>query len=130
VPEPERDMRFRRQEKIEGRGISPRRLAAAKRALQRQADALPLFSAQIKAEQPTPEERIINHDNNFADWKQGCRDAAAKTWREARAKLRALPREEQEMILKYWNKSGMPAAAHYFATVMHQYIEQGWRPEQ
>ena len=118
-------IRFKRALKSEKRGVTPRRLAAAKRTLKRQADALPLFSEQIRAEQPTPEERIRNFDDDHAEWAQGMRDHDAISWRKSRAQLRALPREKQKVILAFWNKSSMPADACYFATVMHNYIEQG-----
>ena len=118
-------IRFKRALKSEKRGVTPRRLAAAKRTLERQADALPLFSAQIKSEQPTPEERIRTFDDSHAEWAQGMRDHYAKIWRKARAQLRSLPKKEQEVVLKFWNKSSMSADASYFATVMHNYIEQG-----
>lgn len=118
-------IRFKRALKSEKRGATPRRLAAAKRALRRQADALPLFSEQIKDEQPTPEERIKSFDNSHAEFAQRLRDHDAKSWRKARVQLRSLPREEQEVVLTFWNKSSMPANAGYFATVMHNYIEQG-----
>lgn len=118
-------IRFKRALKSEKRGVTPRRLAAAKRALKCQADALPLFTEQIRAEQPTPEERIRNFDDNYAERAQGWRDHDAERWRKARAQLRALPKKEQEVVLGFWNKSSMPADASYFATVMHNYIEQG-----
>lgn len=89
-------IRFKRALKSEKRGVTPRRLAAAKRTLKRQA----------------------------AEWAQGMRDHDAESWRKARAQLRSLPREEQEVVLTFWNKSSMPANASYFATVMHNYIEQ------
>ena len=117
-------IRFKRALKSEKRGVTPRRLAAAKRTLKRQAEALPLFSEQIRAEQPTPKERIRTFDNNHAEWAQGMRDHDAEKWRKARAQLRSLPKEEQEVVLTFWNKSSMPANAVYFATVMHNYIEQ------
>ena len=118
-------IRFKRALKSEKRGVTPRRLAAAKRTLKRQADALPLFSEQIRAEQPTPEERIRNFDDSHAEFAQRLRDHDAESWRKARAQLRSLPREEQEVVLTFWNKSSMPADAGYFATVMHNYLEQG-----
>jgi hypothetical protein len=118
-------IRFKRALKSEKRGLTPRRLSAAKRALSRQADALPLFSKQIKAGQPTPKERIRSFDDNHAEWAQGMRDHDAERWKKARAQLRSLPKKEQEVILTFWNKSSMPANASYFATVMHNYIKQG-----
>ena len=118
-------IRFRRELKSKKRGVTPRRLAAAKRTLKRQADVLPLFSEQIRAAQPSPEERIRTFDDNHAEWAQRMRDHAAENWRKARAQLRALAKEEQTVILEFWNKSSMPADACYFATVMHNYIEQG-----
>ena len=74
--------------KTKARGITPRRLAAAKRALKRQRDKYPLFADQIAARQPTPEERIWEMDIKFVLQWDKLRQATCKKWLELRRIIR------------------------------------------
>jgi hypothetical protein len=69
------------------RGITPRRLIAAKTALRRERERFPLFADQVAEEQPTPDERIAHFDERLLNGDQGQRDLAAKHWRWARRQL-------------------------------------------
>jgi hypothetical protein len=100
------------------RQITPRRLGAAKRALAREREHRPLLAQQIASEQPTPEQRIRDHDAQAnAHW-QHIRDHCAATWRSARSILFALPGAEREALLDEWNRSSLPGSAGYFADFM------------
>lgn len=99
----------------EPRGITPRRLSAAKRALSRERDRLPLLAGQVAAEQPTPEDRIQHFDRQLLEHDQAHRDLAAKHWRWGRTQLSFLSAEIRVAILAAWNASSIPANAHYFA---------------
>ena len=97
------------------RGVTPRRLAAAKRALKRQRDRLPLFADQVSQEQETPEERIERFDLELLAHDQRFRALAAKHWRWGRRLLRRQTTEVQQEILAKWNRSPIPPDAAYFA---------------
>ena len=86
-------------------------------------DSYPLFGAQIADEQPTPEERILTHeDENAAHW-QSIRDHRARVWRETRAIVHGLPREEREAVLAAWQQSTIPASSAYFADFVRRFLE-------
>ena len=63
------------------RGITSRRLAAARRALAKERQRLALFAEQVAAEQLSPEERITQADLDLLEYDQGHRELAAKHWR-------------------------------------------------
>lgn len=124
-------IRFKRYGRIEEqtRGITPRRLAAAKRALQRERDKMPLFADMIAETQPTPEERITKLDAGLIEQMIENRQEVAEKWREIRRKLREMPVDEREHLLWYWNRSMMPADTTYLSGLIYQWTERGWRPE-
>lgn len=96
------------------REITPRRLAAAERALRLEREWLPLFADQVAAEQPTAEERIKRIDAEHAEYWQSHRDVAASHWRWARGILSQHPAYAADILAK-WEVSSIPSAAAYFA---------------
>ena len=101
------------------RPLTERRLAAARRALQREQDECPLFANDIADEQPTPEERLRAIDaRQVAHW-QRIRDFNAQTWRAARRILFSLPAGEREQLLAAWQSAPCPASASYFADFLY-----------
>ena len=96
------------------RGVTPRRLAAAKRALARERARYALFAVEVAAEQPSPEERITAADLAMLDYDQGHRDLAAKHWRWGRKQLSRYPDIAAEILSK-WNRSWIPDTGTYFA---------------
>ncbi len=82
------------------RGITPRRLSAAKRALQKQRERLPLFADQVAAEQGTHEERTEHFDQRQLEREQGHRDLAARHWRWGRYQLSQLSAEIRLEIIE------------------------------
>ena len=97
------------------RGPTPRRLAAAKRALSREQQRYALFADQVAAEQETPQERIDRFDQRVLNQDQGHRDLAAKQWRWGRRQLDTVPAQTKAEIIEAWNRSFAPPEAHYFA---------------
>lgn len=124
-------IRFKRYGRIEEqvRGITPRRLAAAKRALQRERDKLPLFADIIAETQPTPEERITKIDTGLIGQMFEARNRIAAKWRECPRALRAMPADESAHLLWHWNRSMMPADTTYLSGLIHSWTVNCWRPE-
>lgn len=108
-------MRHSTVHKVGMRPVTGRRIAAAKRFLQKERDKAPLFAAEIEAEQPTPEERIQKHDAGFVAFWQEFRNHDARVWRKARALLRTLPADAQAEIHARWQASSIPGNAAYFS---------------
>lgn len=108
------------------REVTPRRIAASRRALNREAEKLPLFAAQIRETQPTPEERIASIDAGqqqvIAEW----RTFRADMWRKGRAMLRELPLECQKDLIGKWNRGTCPADPAYFCDFVRTYKRTGF----
>ena len=114
-PQSSMGLRRRFPDRIEPRGITPRRLSAAERALARERGKLVLFAQQVLAEQESAEERIDRMDQSMIAYDQGHRDLAARHWRHGRRMLRSLPPELQTNLIEKWNGSCVPPNAAYFA---------------
>lgn len=112
------------QYRPEPRGVTPRRLSAAKRALRRERERLTLFASEVAEEQETPEERIDRCDREMLRADQGQRDLAAKHWRWGRSQLSSVRAEVRAEILDRWNKSWIPAHAAYFADFVHRELKR------
>ena len=108
------EIRRRVLERIEPRGVTPRRLAAAERVLAGERERLALFAGQVLAEQETAQERIDRIDADHLRREQVFRDLAARHWRVGRRMLRSLPNEVQAGLLEAWNRSSIPPDAAYF----------------
>ena len=102
-------------DRLEPRGVTPRRLAAAERTLDREREKLALFAQQVLAEQETAEQRIDRMDQAMIAYDQGHRDLAARHWRRGRRMLRSLPPDQQAALIGEWNRSSVPPDAAYFA---------------
>lgn len=113
-------MRFERfQIGKTSRPITNARLKAAERALKRQANKFPLFADQIRAEQPTAQERLEQFTQSETDWRKRMRDFNAQQWREGRRLLRSLPAEQHLGLIQKWNQKPCPADAGYFLDFLH-----------
>ncbi len=112
-------MKFARQSRTAFRPITGRRLSAARRALQREADKVALFPELQPTE--TPEQRIARLDANAEAHFQRLRDHTAATWRRARRAFRTLTPEQREQVLARWNAPTWhpPHEAHYLADLIH-----------
>jgi hypothetical protein len=87
-------MKFSPHIKATRRAITPRRLAAARRALQAQAEAVAMV--------------------------QRWRDHEAASWKRARRMFRALPPAQRaEVEARYWGNRFMPKTAVYLLETIH-----------
>ena len=112
-------MKFARQYRRVLRPVTGRRLSAARRALQRQADEVALFPELQPTE--TPEQRIARLDTDAKAHFQRLRDHTATTWRRARRAFRSLSAIQREQVLARWNAPTWhpPHEAHYLADLIH-----------
>ena len=98
------------------RPVTGRRLAAARRALQRQTEKVALFPELAPKE--TPAERVHRFDSDSVAMVQRMRDHQAQTWRKARRQLRALTPEQRAEVLAQWNNKFLPKTAVYLADIV------------
>ncbi len=112
-------MRFERYPRRVLRPITGRRLSAARRALQREADKVALFPELQPTE--TPEQRIARLDANAEAHLQKIRDHTAATWRRARRALRTLTPAQLAQVMARWHCPHWhpPHEAHYLADLIH-----------
>src|SRR5260370_37474937 len=82
-------MRFTRYPKGEAYQITPRKLAAARRAVQREKNRYPLFRELLKHQ--TAEDRLASIAVERETWWQEMRERQAHPWSKARQALRDLP---------------------------------------
>jgi hypothetical protein len=112
-------MRFIRYPKGEAFQITPRKLAAARRAVQREKDRYPLFSELVKHQ--TAEDRLTSIAVEQETWWQEMRDRQAQRWRKARQALRDLPTGPRTAIKRYWEICGYPGNPVYLLTLIHEH---------
>jgi hypothetical protein len=119
-------LRFeKRLYKTKARGIAPRRLAAAKRVLKKQRDKYPLFTDQIAARQPTPEQRILEMDAKFVEEWDKLRQAACKKWLELRRIIRKGICPELKMaFLSSWYNLSYPADPYYASDFLLRLVKE------
>lgn len=110
------------------RGVTPRRLAAARKALKSERDRRPLFADLVASTQPTPEERVQKADQGCIESTRDSRKIRADHWREARKQLRALSVEDRQGILDYWNRKVYPLTPEYLFGLIRSWTVDGWRP--
>ena len=111
-------MRFERYPRTVLRPVTGRRLSAARRALQRQADEVALFPELQPTE--TPQQRIARLNADAQAHHQRMRDHAAATWRRARLALRTLTPAQLAQVMERWHCPNWhpPHEAHYLADLI------------
>ncbi len=97
------------------RGPTPRRLAAANRALQRERDSLPLLAFELTCDQESAHQRIDRFDEALIAHDHVRRALAAQHWRWGRRALRQQSDHLRTLLIAKWNVSWLPPLAHYFA---------------
>jgi hypothetical protein len=112
-------LRFTRYPKGEPYQVTPRKFAAARRAVQREKDRYPLFPELLKHQ--TPEERLASIADERGRWWQETRDRHAKLWRKARRAWRELPAGRRAAIRRYWKICGRPGDPVYLLTLIHEH---------
>ena len=106
--------RYPKSDRPESRTVSPQRLAAAKKAVQKDKDSWALFPENVKHQ--TAEERISAWNVGAFEFWQDQRAHVAATWRRARARLRKLPALKRAGLIRYWQTVWTgPRACEYLA---------------
>jgi hypothetical protein len=113
-------MRITRYPKGEPYQITPRKLAAARRGVQKDKDRYPLFPELLKHQ--TAEERLASIANEQETWWQLMRDRQANVWRKARQALRDLPTGPRAAIKRYWEICGCPGDPVYLLTIIDEHM--------
>lgn len=121
-------MRYAVRHRLRPRGATPRRLAAAQRALRRECDRHALFAEQVRSEQGTAQQRIERFDQELLDADQRHRELAATQWRWGRRQIARLSAEVRAQILSQWNCSSIPPTAAYFADFVRRRMRQRGLP--
>lgn len=98
----------------ERREWTPLRVKAAARAVQREADAMPLFPELRRV--TTVDQRMEQMDTRSDAIATRLRAGRAAMWREARKFIRSLSDEDKARLLEKWNSEFMPGdPANIFA---------------
>ncbi|MDR1304077.1 MAG: hypothetical protein LBK76_02525 [Verrucomicrobiales bacterium] len=102
-------MRFLRKPVVAVKGITPRRLSAAKRRLQRRRDSWALFPEYWPTQ--SAEEDILEIDRKQLEGEVVDRQQRADEWRRLRRMIRQHPRRAD--ILRYWNACNYAGTPEY-----------------
>lgn len=108
-------MRHSIRPRLDLRGPTTRRLAAAERVLKRERMRFALFVSEILPDQEIPAQRIRRYDERFISQEDQHRQLAAKQWSRGRRMLENAPQEARDEIAAAWNASSIPPEAAYFA---------------
>jgi hypothetical protein len=112
-------MRFTRYPKGEAYQLTSRKVAAARRAVQREKDRYPLFPELLTHK--SAEERLAAIATRREEWWQDMRDRHAELWRRTRKALRELPAGPCAAIRRYWKICGCPGDPVYLLTIIHEH---------
>lgn len=112
-------MRFQRllktPPKIE---ITPRRVAAARRSVEKQKAKLGMFAGQFPVE--TVEERLDRIDRAHIDIQKWFRSSRAADWFKARRLLLSQPDEVRQSLIAEWNAAPYPGTPEYLLDFLHR----------
>jgi len=113
-------MRFRRWPHPTAYRETPRKRAAFLRKQRREREALPLFADAIAAGQHDVDEEMARRHVWWIDREHEQRRQRAARWREARARLFALPAPLRRKVRALWRACPYPADPASFADFLHQ----------
>lgn len=123
-------MLFKRMEKYEEIPVSNRKIAAAKRSIQRNKEKLEyqyaLFPELQKIEE-TVEERIAKYKVVSEEYKQRNRDYEAQQWRRGRQILRSLPSNLKNEVEQVWNAGNEAKTALNFVSTLWSELANKYR---
>lgn len=102
--------------------ITPKRLAAAKRALQRISDKDPLFAASITDDAAL--QRVLYYAENFKAKKQADRKHIAQQWLTLRKILRIVPPGVRTDFFDRWNRPNwnVPRKPEYGLDILRELL--------
>jgi len=104
---------------------SPRRLAAARRAVERDKEQNALTPELVRHQ--TAEERLAARNAEWAETERDWRQRKARAWLDCRRRLRALPPTTRRGVMIWWNRSHYPPTPEYLAGVLTG-VERGRSP--
>jgi len=113
-------MRFRRWPRPTAYRETPRKRAAFLRKQRLEREALPLFADAIASRQHSVDEEMARRHIWWDEREHDLRDARATRWREARARLFALPDPLRAKVRGLWRTCPYPADPASFADFLHQ----------
>lgn len=119
-------MRFTRYTLRCARTVTPGRVAAARRAVQRDLDSVPLFPHL--AHDPSPEARLARISAEESDRIATWRSHRAAQWRRARRTLAAVRPSLAAGIRRWWAAGVVPADPSYLLDSIWQALHRGWCP--
>lgn len=108
--------------------VTPRKLAAAKRAIEKDRERCGLFPEMMEFHRV--EDRIDAIANGRRQWVDEMRKNQVDSWRRARRLLRDLPATTQAGVRRYWAQSNMPGHPVYLLGLIHDAKAKGtcfWR---
>ncbi len=108
--------------------VTPRKLAAARRAIEKDRERCGLFPEMM--EFTTVDDRIDAIARGRRLWVAERRQIQAAGWRKARRRLRALPPITRAGITRYWAQAIMPGDPGYLLGLIHDATVNGvcyWR---
>ncbi len=111
-------MRFTRYPRHSPYVVTGRKLAYARRAIQRSRDKCPLFPELT--DQRSPEQRLEDNERCGRLYWQDMRDTQAAGWRQVRAELATLRPTQRAGLLRYWQTSQMPGSPVYLLGCIHE----------
>lgn len=98
--------------------LSPQRVRAAERAVQRDHDAVALFPELRK--ETTVEDRLQRIERGRQEASTENRQRRAREWRNARRRLATLPPLVRAGVLRYWNTTSVPGDPVFLASFVTQ----------
>jgi len=104
-------MRFNRYPRTTMAEATPRRLAAARRAVNAEKDKYALFPEFVRHK--TAEERVAAIQRHTVVFWDERRNDRAHSWRTARRQLRELPDLTRRGVLAWWQRGGVPGCPEY-----------------
>lgn len=113
---------FHRAIRYSARPATARRIRDAERRLRLQREALPLYYEEIKASQPTAEERVELCEVRNVEFWANMRRLKARHWREGRSMLRAAPPQHAAAAVSAWNNGPLPKDATYFVGFVRDFL--------
>lgn len=105
---------------------TPRRLAAARRAVKREQGSVPLFPELAKYK--TVDDRVKELDQNHLAFALKFRARHAEQWREARRRMKQLNPGTRHALALCWNQGGQPKDPVYLLDLIHDYDVTGYSP--
>lgn len=114
-------MRFVKAERHGPYMDTSRKRAALRRKQRLEREALPLFSAQIAAQQPSEDDVMAERARRWDRWQEEHRAQRAALWRKARRRLFGYGDNTRRILRQLWNSAPYPGTPGYLLDMLHSY---------